>query len=191
MPELNSFCPYQKNTAASTSLKIPENNRVEEQALLKNINKTNSRIYIPVQVQVRNEWINVDAFIDTGGSNNLARPSLFKSLWKPLQNILVSETIGGSIQLTHYVDNISLKVGGNIVKISAIQRFDPSASLMLGMPFINSVLLVTISEDKLIINLKKKAIVVPRLLIANSEARKENSQKKVGARKPLRHSNNW
>ena len=56
---------------------------------------------------------------------------------------------------------------------------------MLGMPFINSVLLVTISEDKLIINLKKKAIAVPRLYIENSEARRENSQKKVGTRRPL------
>lgn len=142
-------------------------------------------------MQVQNEWISVDAFIDAGGSNNLAHPSLFKSLWKPLQNILVFETIGGSVQLTHYVDNISLKVGGNMVKIFAIQCFDRSTSLMLGMPFINSVLPVTISEDKLIINLKKKAIAVPRLVIANSEARKENSQKKVGARKPLKDSNNW
>ena len=148
--------------------------------------KTNSLIYISVQVQVKNEWIYVDAFIDTGGSNNLARPSLFKSLWKPLQNILVFETIGGSVSLTHYVDNIPLKVGGSIVKISAIQRFNPSASLMLRMPFLNSVLPVTISQDKLIINLKKKAIIVSRLFIANSEVRHENSQKRVGARKPLK-----
>lgn len=68
----------------------------------------------------------------------------------------MSETVGGSVQLTHYVDNIPLKVGGSIVKISAIQHFDPSASLMLGMPFINYVLPVTINEDKLIINLKRK-----------------------------------
>jgi len=82
-------------------------------------------------------------------------------------------------------------LGGSIVKISAIQHFDPSASLMFGMPFINSVLAVTISEDKLIINLKKKAIVVPRLYVENSEARRENSQKKFGARKLVKDSNNW
>ena len=77
------------------------------------------------------------------------------------------------MSLTHYVDNISLKVGGSIIKISAIQNFDPSTSLMLGMPFLNSVLPVTISQDKLIINLKKKVIVIPILFIANLEARHE------------------
>lgn len=112
-------------------------------------------------------------------------------MWKPLQNILVSETVGGTVNLSHYVDNISLKVGGSVVKISAIQRYDPSASLFLGMPFINSILPVTISEDKLIINLKKKAIFVPRLQFADSEARKENSQRKVGARKPQNDSMHW
>jgi len=87
----------------------------------------------------------------------------------------------------HYVDNISFEVRGNIVKISDIQHFDPSTILILRMSFINSVLLVTIHEDKLIINLKKKAIAMPRLSIENSEY----SQKKVGARKPLKDSNNW
>jgi len=62
---------------------------------------------------------------------------------------------------------------------------------MLGMPFLNSALPVTIIQDKMIINLKKKAIVVPRLFIANSEARHENSQKRVGARKPLKDSDDW
>jgi len=79
----------------------------------------------------------------------------------------------------------------SIIKISAIQHYDPSASLMLGMPFINSVLPVTINQDKLIINLKKKAISVPRLSIANSEARQENSQKRVGTRKPVKDSDDW
>ena len=135
-----------------TSLLKPEINRIEENTLLKKIVKTNSLIYITVQVQVKNEWISVDAFIDTSGSNNLARPYWFKSLWKPLENILVSKTIRGSVSLTHYVDNIPSKVGGSIVKISAIQHFDSLASLMLGMPFLNSILPVTISHDKLIIN---------------------------------------
>jgi len=62
---------------------------------------------------------------------------------------------------------------------------------MLGMPFINSVLPVTISQDKLIINLKKEAISVPRLSIANSEARHENSQKRVGTRKLVKDSDDW
>ena len=123
---------------------------------------------------------------------NLARPSLFKGLWKPLQNILISETIGESVNLTHYVDNVSLKIGGSIVKFSAVQHYDTSASLFLGMPFINSVLPVNISEDKFIFNIKKKKISVPRLTLANSEARKENSQKKAGTRRrPLNESNNW
>ena len=39
--------------------------------------------------------------------------------------------------------------------------------------------------------MKKKAISVPRLFIANSEARHENSQKRVGARKPLKDSDDW
>nr|AXB54821.1 polyprotein [Pinus nigra virus 1] len=191
LPQFNSLCPFEKKIAPSTSIPQPEVTRNEQNTLLKKIVKTDSLIYIPVQVQVKNEWVSVDAFVDTGGSNNLARPSLFKPLWKPLKNILVSETIGGSVQLTHYVDNISLKVGGSIVKISAIQHYDPSASLMLGMPFINSVLPVTISQDKLIINMKKKAISVPRLSIANSEARRENSQKKAGTRRPSKDSDDW
>jgi len=95
------------------------------------------------------------------------------------------------VSLTHYVDNISLKVGGDITKISIIHNYDPSASLMLGMPFLNSVLPVTINQDKIIINLKKKAIFVPRLFIANSEARHENSEKRVRARRPLKDSNDW
>jgi len=95
------------------------------------------------------------------------------------------------VSLTHYVDNIPLKVGGSIVKISAIQHFDPSTSLMLGMPFLNSVLPVTINQDKLILNLMKKAIVVLRFFIANSEARHENRQKRVGAKKPLKDSDDW
>jgi len=165
LPHLNSFFPYEKRTTTSTSLPQPEVKR--ENTLLKKIVKTNSLIYIPVQVQVKNEWISVDAFVDTGGSNNLARPSLFKPLWKPLKNILISETIGGSVSLTHYVDNVSLKVGGSIIKISAIQHYDPSASLMLGMSFLNFVLPITISQDKLIINLKKKSISLPRFFLEN------------------------
>jgi len=126
----------------------------DESSFLKRIVKTNNLLYIPVEVQVKGEWITVDAFIDTGGSNNLARPSLFKGLWKPLQNILISETIGGSVNLTHYVDNISLKVGGSIVKFSAIQHYDAYASLFLGMPFINFVFPITIGGDKVILNIK-------------------------------------
>jgi len=191
LSQFSSFCPFEKKISASTSMPQVESPREESNTLLKKIVKTDSLIYIPVQVQVKGEWISVDAFVDTGGSNNLAKPSLFKSLWKPLKNILVSETIGGSVQLTHYVDNISLKVGGSVIKISAIQHYDPSASLMLGMPFINSVLPVTISQDKLIINLKKRAISVPRLSLANSEARYENSQKRVGTRRPVKDSDDW
>lgn len=104
---------------------------------------------------------------------------------------MVSETIGGSVSLTHYVDNISLKVWGSIVNISAIQHFDLSTSLMLGMPFINFVLPITINQDKMIINLKKKAISVPRLFVENSKARYENSQKRIGARKPKKDSDDW
>lgn len=48
--------------------------------MLKKMVKTDNLLYIPVEVQVKGEWINVDAFIDTGGSNNLARTSLFKGL---------------------------------------------------------------------------------------------------------------
>lgn len=103
----------------------------------------------------------------------------------------MSEIVGGSIKLTHYVDNVPLKIGGNIIKISTIQNYVPSTSLMLGMPFINSVLPMTINKDKLIINLNKKAISMPRLLIENLEDRKENIQKKAGARKPQKDSNNW
>lgn len=158
---------------------------------MKKIVITNNLIYIPVQVQVQTEWINVDAFVDTGGSNNLARPSLFKAMWKPLKHIMVSETIGGNVQLTHYVDNISMKIGGQIVKISAVQHYDPSTSLFLGMPFISSVYPVTISEDRLVVNIKKKVVVVPRLTMSNSEAHKEQSQRKVGMRKPVNDSNNW
>lgn len=191
LPQLNSFCPYEKRTKTSTSLPQPGVNQKEQNTLLKKIVKTDSLIYILVQVQVKNEWISVDAFVDTGGSNNLARPSLFKPLWKPLKNILVSETIGGSVRLTHYVDNVSLKVGGSIIKISTIQHYDPSASLMLGMPFINFVLPVTISQDKLIINLKKKAISVPRLSLENSEARHENSKKRARTKRPLKDSDDW
>ena len=80
-----------------------------EQNFLKKMLKTNNLLDIPVSVQVKNSWIDLDAFIDTSGSNNLARPLLFNGLWKPLQNILISETIGGTVNLTHYVDNISLK----------------------------------------------------------------------------------
>ena len=98
--------------------------------------------------------------------------------------------MGGNVQLTHYVDDISLKVGGSIVVISTIQHYDPSASLFIGMPFINSVLPVTMSEDKMIFSMKKKAVAVPRLSLANSEARKEQSQRKAGIRKRENSSNN-
>jgi len=50
LPEINSFYPYKKKTTASTSFTIPDNNRVEEPALFKKIIKTNSLIYVPVQV---------------------------------------------------------------------------------------------------------------------------------------------
>jgi len=137
-------------------LPVPTSVNLDESSFLKKIVKTNNLLYIPVEVKVKGEWIIVDAFIDTGGSNNLAHPSLFKGLWKPLQNILISETIGGSINLTHYVDNVSLRVRGSIVKIYAIQHYDTSTSLFLGMPFINSVFPVTISDDKVILNIKRR-----------------------------------
>jgi len=112
-PPVSSLCPYPK-TVSSSSSSLPVNNSAleEENAFLKKMVKSNNLLYMPVEVQVRGEWISVDAFIDTGGSQNLARPSLFKGLWKPLQHILRSETIGGSVNLTHYVDNISMKLGG-------------------------------------------------------------------------------
>lgn len=138
-------------------------------------------------MQVKNSWINLDAFIDTGCSNNLARPLFFKGLWKALQNILILETIGGTVNLTHYVDNISLKISGKIVKIPIIQHYDPSASLIMGMPFINSVFPVTISEDKVIFDFKKQAISFLRLKFADSEVRRE-SQKKTSTRKPKNDS---
>ena len=191
-PTLSSFCPYPK-TVASSSSSLPINTTAldDENTFLKKIVKSNNLLYIPVEVQVRGDWISVDAIIDTGGSNNLARPSLFKGLWKSLQHILVSETTGGSVNLTHYVDNVSLKIGGSIVKISVIQHYDASASLFLGIPFINFVLPVTISEDKIICNIKKKAVAVPRLTMANSEARREQSQKKVGIKKSKNESHDW
>lgn len=59
------------------------------------------------------------------------------------------------------------------------------------MPFINYVLPVTIGEDKIIFNIKKKAISVPRLTLANSEARREHSQKKAGIKKSQNESHDW
>ena len=156
---------------------------------MKKIVRTNNFLYIPIQVKVKGEWVNVDAFIDTGGSNNLTRPSLFKNLWKPLKNILLLETVGGHVQQTHYVNNIPLKVGGSVINLSAVQHFDPSASLFLGMPFINSVFPVTITEDKVICTIKKKAVAMPRLFLANSEARKEQSQKKAEIKRLANDSN--
>lgn len=169
---------------------VPEFDPPAEQTFLKKMLKTNNLLYIPVSMQVKNSWIDLDAFIDTGGSNNLARPSLFKGLWKPLQNILISKTIGGTVNLTHYVDNISLKISCNIVKISAIQHYNPSASLILGMPFINSIFPMTISEDKVIFNFKKQAISIPRLKFVDSEVIRE-SQKKTNTRKPKNDSKDW
>jgi len=190
-PPVSSLCPYPK-TVTSSSSSFPVNTMLEEEnVFLKKMVKSVNLLYIPVEVQVRGEWISVDAFINTGGSNNLARPSLFKGLWKPLQHILRSETIGGSVNLTHYVDNISMKLGGVTVKISAIQHYDASASLFLGMPFINSVLPVTISEDKIICNVKKKAVAISRLTMANSEARREQIQKRVGPKKVKNESHDW
>ena len=81
---LNSFFPYPKIVSESSYFPTPASVEVEESNFLKNIVKTNNLLYIPVEVQVKGEWINVDAFIDTRGSNNLARPYLFKGLWKPL-----------------------------------------------------------------------------------------------------------
>ena len=172
---IKAFIPYEKKITISTPLPVPEYDPESEAAMMKKIVRTKNLLYIPIQVKVKGEWINVDAFIDTGGSNNLARPSLFKSLWKPLKNILVSETVGGHVQLTHYVDNIPLKVGGSVINLSTVQHFDPSASLFLGMKFINSILIVTLTEDKLICTIKKKFVAMPRLFLANLEARKEQS----------------
>lgn len=189
---MNSLYPYPKTVVSSlSSLPVNTTSLTDESDFLRKIVKSNNLLYIPVEVQVKGDWISVDAFIDTAGSNNLAHPSLFKGLWKPLQNILVSGTIGGSVNLTHYVDNVSLKIWGSIVKMSTIQHYVASASLFLGIPFINLVLPVTISEDKIICNIKKKAIEVPRLTLANSEARKEQSQKKVGINKSRNESHNW
>jgi len=79
-----------KTVASSSSLPLNSSLLEEENAFLKKMVKSVNLLYIPVEIQVRGEWISVDAFIDTGGSNNLARPSLFKGLWKPLQHILRS-----------------------------------------------------------------------------------------------------
>ena len=89
--------------------------------MTKKIIRANDLLYTTVELQSGNSCIEVDAFIDSGGSNNLARPSLFKSSWKPLKNLINSETIGGNITLTHYVDNIPMRVGGSIIKIPTIQ----------------------------------------------------------------------
>lgn len=55
LPELNYFCPYKKDIVASTALVVLEYDRIEEQNLLKKIVKTNSLIYIPVEVQVKGD----------------------------------------------------------------------------------------------------------------------------------------
>jgi len=124
LPQINSFCPYEKKIGHTSSMTVLEFDLEVEHNFLNKMVKTNNLLYIPVSMQVKNNWIDLDAFIDTGGSNNLVRPSLFKGLWKPLQNILISEMVGGTINLTHYVDNVSLKVGGKIVKIPAIEHYD-------------------------------------------------------------------
>jgi len=81
---------------------VPEFDPKAEQNFLKKMVKTNNILHILIFVQVKRNWVDIDAFIDTGGSNNLARPSLFKELRKPLQNILISETLRGTVYLTHY-----------------------------------------------------------------------------------------
>jgi len=144
---------------------------------MKKIVKANDLLYIIVEIQLGKDWVEVDAFIDSGGSNNLARPSLFKSSWKPLRNIINSETIGGNVTLTHYVDNIPMKIGGNIIKISAIQYYDQSSSLILGMPFITSVLPMTITKDKIICNIKNKAVCVNRISLAESDVKSRKTNK--------------
>ena len=96
------FCPYEKKITISTLLPSSQYDLEAEAAMMKKIVRTNNLLYIPIQVKVKGEWINVDAFIDIGGSNNLARPSLFKNLWKPLKNILLSETVGGHVQLRYW-----------------------------------------------------------------------------------------
>ena len=68
-PPVSSLCPYPK-TVASSSSSLPVNNSAldEENAFLKKMVKSTNLLYFPVEVQVRGEWISVDAFIDTGGS---------------------------------------------------------------------------------------------------------------------------
>jgi len=132
-----SFCPVPKNIGYSTNTEFSQQYDLEaEMNLMKKIVRANDLLYITVEIQSGKDWVEVDAFIDLGGSNNLARPSLFKSSWKPLRNIIKSETIGGNVTLTHYVDNIPMKIGGCIIKISTIQYYDQSISSILGMPFI-------------------------------------------------------
>ena len=75
--------------------------------------------------------------------------------------------------------------------MTAIQHYDPYESLFLGMPFINCVIPLTISANKIIMNMKKKAISVNWLTIEDSEVKKSDSQKKAGIRKPQNDSNNW
>ena len=94
---IQKLCPYEKTVTISSPLPVPEYDLAAEAQILKKIVRTNNLLYIPVQVKVKHQWISVDGFIDTGGSTNLARPSLFDDLWKPLKHIITSETVGGSV----------------------------------------------------------------------------------------------
>lgn len=112
-----SFCPVPKNIGYTTNIDFSQQYDLEvETNLMKKIVRENDLLYIIVEIQLGKGWVEVDAFIDSGGSNNLARPHFFKSSWKPLRNIINSKTIGGNVTLTHYVDNIHLKIGGALSK---------------------------------------------------------------------------
>jgi len=134
-------------------------------------------IYIPVEILVGKTWQQVGAFIDTGGTSNMARPSMFKGLWKPLKNILQSETLNGHIKITHYLDNVSLRIRGQMIKMNFIQYYDVSSLITLGMPFIEAVAPITLAAYRLICSFKKKVVSVPRLLSANTTI--ENKTKRV------------
>ena len=89
------------------------------------------------------------------------------------------------------MDNISFKIGGEIIKISCVKHYDPSASLFLGMPFINSVLPFTITHDRVICTIKKKAVAVNRLTLADSEVKSNKVQKKAAMKNPAKDSDDW
>jgi hypothetical protein len=92
-----------------------------------------------------------------------------------------------------FLDNVSIKVVGRKMKMNGIQHYDPSSSCMLGMPFIMYVLTFTITVDKVISNIKNKAVYVQRFSVAktNVENKYAEIKKKGVKRKPENDSKDW